>query len=512
MEKINFSVNFVKKNVRYFLAALAIIAMFFISRSFPAQVITSESCAGGNCQAILDSPNLTRENPSYYVNDAMKSGPGQYYRLTFLTRTNKDTKIAVKITNPSDEDRELKTLELKKSEKNNFQEILFSTDNKYSDILFKKTDASDGADTNISSVQISKLEINSERDFANLKPAIRGEINVDSADQSQRDNSYVFNQLKDPNTILGQIFKPQADYIASVTLDMDIVKQDNNGGKKYKFELREAEFDGRVPEITSRVLSSVDFTVENAERYRQADGKFNFPILAKLDPEKYYFIGINNGNVAVDKFNYLRLRGTQDSKKYADGTVAVKTKGKTYSAVGNLYFITHQLSFSRYQDKKILSGEIIEDIGKPKGLFTYKSMGNIYDLADLEEYSPDIEYDDDKKTLAGTIEAGADSYMIYKFDTIFPASKIRITGKQASADWDKVSISYSPDSISWKEIPDNITNDSNNPDNNLQYFDYSWNINPAIDEIYVKIVSRESQDGKRYGVKDFKVEADISMR
>lgn len=508
MKKISYILNFVKKNVRYFFAALSIIIIFQISHSFPAQVITSRSCSEGNCQAILESPNLTKEKPSYYINDILESGSGRYYRLTFLTRTNKDTKLKVIMTNPSDEDKELKKLDLKKSSKNIPQEIVFSADGNYSDVLFEKTDTNDGADIIVSSVQVSKLEVGSEQEFASLKPTIRGEINTDDPDQSQKDNSYVFNQLKDENTIFGQIFKPQVDYITSITLDMDIVKQDNNGGKKYKFELREADFSGGVPEISSNILSSVDFTAENVERYRQEDGKFNFPVLAKLDPEKYYFIGINNNNVSVNKFNYLRLKGTQDKGKYSNGTVAVKMKGKTYSAVGNLYFITHQLNFSEYQGKKILGGEIIEDIGKPKGFYTYKPAGNIYDLADLEEYSSDIKYDDGKKVLSGVIDPKPDSYMVYKLNTIFPANEIKITGKQANAGWSKVSILYSYDNSSWKEIPDNMTNDLNN----LQYFDYSWNVSPAKNETYVKIVPKESEGKEKYGVKDFRVEAEILMR
>lgn len=486
--------------------------IFQISRSFPAQIITSDSCAEGNCQAMLDKPVLTQKTSSFYVNDVLKSDSNGYYRLTFLSMANKDTGLVVKITNPFDEDKELEILNLKKSDKNISQSILFFAGNNYSDILFEKADVDDGADINISSVQVSRLEISNEKEFASLKPTIRGEINADIADQLQEDNSYAFNQLKDPNMIFGQIFKPQSDYIASVTLDMDIVKQDNNGGKKYKCELREADFSGGVSDITNNVLSSVSFTAENVEKYRQDDGKFNFPIFARLDPEKYYFIGINNNNVSVDKFNYLRLKGTQDRGKYANGSIAVKTKGKTYSAVGSLYFITHQLKFSEYRDKKILGGEVIEDIGKLKGFYTYRPMENIYDLADLEEYSPDIAYDDDRRILAGTIGSGTDSLMIYKFDTIFSANNVKITGKQASVEWSRFSVLYSYDKIKWDEIPDNITNNSNDPNNGLQYFDYSWNIIPPRSEIYLKIIPKDPQDKEKYGIRDLKVVAGILMR
>ena len=514
MDKLRVLAKFLRVNSRYLIAIFLMAGIFFISQRFPAEIITSESCESGNCQAILESPELTGKNASYYVNDILKPDFGRYYRLTFLTRANRDTKLAVKITNPSDKDREVKTLELNESSKNIPQEIIFLSEGNYSDILFEKKDANDGADVNIESIQISKLEIKNEQELSGLKPTIRGEINFDSVDQLQKDNSYAFNQLKDQNIILGQIFKPQADYVASVTLDIDIVKQDNNGGKKYKFELREAEFDGGVPEITSNVMASVDFTVENIEKYRQEDGKFRFPIFAKLDKEKYYFIGINNNNVSVDKFNYLKLRGTKDKGKYADGTLAVKTKGKTYSAVGSLYFITHQLNFSEYQGKKILGGEIIEDIGKPKGFFTYKPTGNIYDAADLYEYSSSIKYDEDKEALYGLTESGMESGMIYKFYTIFPFKKVKITGRQADFDWSHAAVSYSYDGNNWEEIPSNFSNESGRQGEELQYFNYEWNTDGAKSEFYVKIAPKveSNEEGEKYGLRNFRVEAELLMR
>jgi hypothetical protein len=514
MKKINYILNFIKKNFRYFLAFLALGVVFHISRSFPAKILTSQSCTGGNCKAMLVSPTLTRDKPVYYVNDIFKSNLNEYYRLIFQGRANQDTKVILKITNPSDEDREIKILELKKVDANFSQEIIFSTDNNYSDLLFEKLNKDDGADISINDVRISKLNISSEAEFASLGPTIRGEINVNSPDQSQIESSYGFNQLKEPDAIFGQIFKPQANYISSVSLDMDIIKQDNGGGKKYKFELREADFDGAVPEITSRVLSSVDFTAENIEKYRQEDGRLKFPIFAKLDTEKYYFIGINNNNVDVDKFNYLRPKGTSEKGKYSNGNVAIKVKGHTYAAVGNLYFVTHGLNFKEYQGKKILGGEIIEDVGKKQRLFTYRPEKNIYALADLETYTSDIGFDDGKEALFGTAKTGEDSNMVYKFDTIFPMKSLSITGRQVSLNWGKVFLSYSYDGENWKEIPSKIAEDSSNSQfqAGLQYFDYTLSEVYPKSEIYIKISPKDGVDDNKYGIGDFKFKAELMMK
>lgn len=512
MNEINDIKKFAVKNARYFLAAMAIIVIFFISRSFPAEIITSESCAGGNCQAVLENPSLSKKNPSFYVNDALNSDDGRYFRLTFLAKANKDAELSVKITNSFDEEKSIKTLKIGKSSVDLPQEILFSAEPKYSDILFEKTDVNDGADIIISDVRISKLEINSDAGFDSLRPTIRGSVDTNKIDQKQTDNSYVFNQLKESDIILGQIFKPDAEYISGVALDIDIIKQDNGGGKKYKFELREADYPGEVPEITSRVLSSVDFTAENIERFRQENGMFKFPVFAKVDPQKYYFIGINNNNVTVDKFNFLRLKGTAKSENYADGTIAVKTKGKTYSAVGDLYFITYQLDFNGYKGEKVPGGAVIEDLGKQKGLYIYKPLGGIYDLADLEDYSSDIKYNENKEVLAGTIESGVGSFMLYQFNTFFPITRIKISGRQTDSGWDEIAVSYSFDKTNWKEIPENLMPDPENPEENLQYFDYSSNVFPMKEKVYVKISPKETKNKKSYGVSDFKIEADILMK
>lgn len=512
MDKINNIRTFVAKNTRYFLATAAIIAIFFISRSFPAKIITSESCAGGNCQAVLENPSLTKKNPYYYVNDALNPNDGKYFRLTFLAKANKDAGLSVGITNSFDEDENIKTLKIVKSSTDLPQEVLFSAEPKYSDILFEKTDVDDGADIIISDVRVSKLEVNSGADLGSLRPTIRGSADTNKIDQKQTDSSYIFNQLKDSDIILGQIFKPNAEYISGVVLNIDIIKQDNGGGKKYKFELREADYSGEVPEITSRVLSSVDFTAENIERFRQEDGTFKFPVFARVDPQKYYFIGINNNNVTVDKFNFLRLKGTAKSKNYANGTIAVKTKGKTYSAIGDLYFITYQFDFNKYKGEKIPGGAIIEDLGKQKGLYIYKPLGGIYDLADLEDYSSDIKYNENKEVLAGTIESGVDSFMLYRFDAFFPITRIKISGRQTDSGWNKIAVSYSFDKINWKEIPENFKPDPENPEENLQYFDYLSSVFPAREKIYVKINPEEAEDKKSYGISDFKIEADLLMK
>lgn len=500
-----------RQNQRYFWAVAVLFATFVINRSFPADIITSEVCASGNCETHVEDPNLTDKNPAYYANDVFNSKKGEYYRLFFRAKANKEGKLVVSASDSIDTEKRLEEIDLMPNGKDDSHEIIFPSDNQYSDILFEKADAKDGTEISISEIQVSKLNVSNEKEFQNFQPTIKGDTDYSAIDQKQLDESKIFDQLKDPGMILGQIFKPQSEYISSVTMDADIIKQDNNGGKKYKFELREATFDGRVPEVTSRVKASVDFTSETIENYRKSDGKLEFPIFLQLDKDKYYFLGINNNNVAVDKYNYLRMKGSGDPDAYPDGMAIIKTKGKTYSAIGNLYFETHGINFSQFDGTKVLSGEIIEDLGKGMGKFNFHTGGKLYDLVDLFSHTPDVNFDDGKKALFGQMSSGNDSEMVYKFETIFPVARIRLTGEQGSPDWTKSAVSYSFDGTNWNEIPsssyvfDKVSG--------IENFDYAFSGGlPMKKEFYIKIAPKEFKEGARYGIKKFKIEADLTMR
>ncbi|MFA6047636.1 MAG: hypothetical protein WCV59_00840 [Parcubacteria group bacterium] len=517
MKKAAKIINFSKENARYIFVFLAIILIILINKSFPAQVITSESCAGGKCKTILQNPNLTDKNPLLYINDIFESDANGYYRLVFQTEADQDSEIAVVATNPVDERKELKIINVKKLKNDSFQEILFSTDKKYSDILFEKKNKTDGAEISIIGIQISRLNVSSEKELLGFQPTIRGEVDLDVPDQSQTDNSKYFDQLRDPNIIFGQIFKPQVDYITGVSLDMDIVKQSNNGGKKYKLDLRDVDYtEGSVLEIKSNAIYDLSFTINDLEKYRQEDGKFKFPLFARLDPEKYYFIGINNDKIGVNKYNYLRLKGTSDGEKYKNGIVAIKTKGQSYSTTGDLYFETYGIRFGEYNGKKILRGSTIEDIGKGKGIFKYQPRNDSYDLVDTESYSSDVNFDDNKMVLSGSADPNDNSEFIYKFETIFPFNKFRIFARQADIGWSKVSVSYSYDEKNWKEIPATEASEISSSGYSIQktqVFDYEIQENIPKDSVYIKISPQNpAPEEKEYGVSNLRIEADLLIK
>ncbi|MCX6763199.1 MAG: hypothetical protein NTZ97_00480 [Candidatus Moranbacteria bacterium] len=433
-------------------------------------------------------------------------------------KSTKDSRIIIETTNPLDEAKEIKTIDVPKSNTDLFQEMLFPTDGNrtYSDILFEKTNKTDGANISVSDIQISKLNVISDKEFANFKPTIKGEIDYNIPLLEQTVNSRNFDQLKDPDIIFGQLFKASADYITAIELDMDIIKQSNNGGSNYKLQLREVNYEeGGPPEIRSIVLADLGFSVDDLAKYRQADGKYKFPLFAKVEKDKYYFIGIDNGKIDANQFNYLRLKGNPNGEIFQDGILAVKTKGLTYSTTGDLYFKFFGIKFNEYNGTRILGGTVISDIGRGKGTFKYQPRGNGYDLADLNSYTSDISFDSVKKSFEGEIKTNQASDFSYKFETIFPFAKFHIFAKQPDVTWNQTSILYSFDQKNWQEIPSIEANEilpNEQKIQGIQAFDSTISELIPKNIIYLKFQPKNiDPEKKSWGIGNFIFEADLKL-
>lgn len=495
-----------QENLAYIWAILIILLVFLINNVFPAEIITSEVCRNNNCKGVAGFSNLSAGNPVYYVNDVFKSESGKYYRMTFWEKSDSDSKVKVKIATTLSKEKELDVIEFNKNETETLKEVLFTANGEYSDIIFEKNNRNDKANIFIEDIRISKLDISSEKEFSRLRPVISGETSFDVEDQKQLGDSNSYSQLSQPDIILGQIFKPQISFMTGVDLDLDVIKQNNGGGKSYRLELRQADFSGGVPEIVGKVLRYLEFSPEDIEKYRKEDGKFHFPLPSHLDTDKYYFIGINNDKFHVDKFDFLRPKGNRDEDGYKEGSVVIKKSGQTYLVPGDLYFVIYGSDFSEYEGTKILSKTTIEDIGMDKGLFRFQSSGNVYDLADIDSSTSDVDFDYEKESVFGTATTKNESYYIYKLETVFPARKINVYANKADLDWNDVSLSYSGDGKKWEEIP----SEKEESAFGLQTFNSSFLWSYPQKTFYLKVSPRDvSSEEKSYGIKNLKVEAEL---
>ncbi|MBU2028781.1 hypothetical protein KJ761_02725, partial [Patescibacteria group bacterium] len=402
-ERIKNILQIIQENQRYVWAVLVLLAVFFINYTFPADVITSENCTEGKCEKLVLEPQLSDTEKRFYENDAFVSQKNEFYRFIFQTETNQDTVIKLFTTNPLDQDKFIKEFELKKADGRKFQEAVFQTDQKYTDFLFEKKD-SNGAEIYLKNIKISKLNVRSEKELASLQPTIFGEINFEEPTQKQEKNDFTFNQLLEPNVILGQVFQAESDFIGEIEMDISIIKQGNGNGDSYVLDLREADFDGVTPGITSRRVATLKFSSATIEEYRQANGKFKFPILAPVKNGEYYFIGLDNQKVEVNKFNYLVPRGSAENSSYANGNVAVKFKGDSFPAQGDLYFKIFGTNFKEVAGKKVLLGATIEDLGNKQMLYKYQPDESRYIFSDFAETTDDIDFDRDDFSMFGNTD------------------------------------------------------------------------------------------------------------
>lgn len=497
----------IKINLRYILAFLVMLFVFFANKNFFQDfTITSEECHGGKCLALPTDSSLSDKNPVFYINDIVKTEEGAYYRLIFEEKVDSNTLVNISLAKATDEEMEIKSPEFKKSDDFVIQEIVFRASDKFSDLIFQKNNLKDNANIWVRNVNISKLNIFSEKKFASLTPSIIGKINVNQLAVSQIGSDKRFSQLKESNIILGQIFKAENDYISGVAFDIDVTKIDNRGGKKYRLELRTADWDGKTAEIKKEILSSLSFTIDDLEKYRQNDGKIRFPMLSQVEPGRTYFIGINNDHVETDRFNYLTMKGSSDSK-YESGTSVIKRAGQTYQIGGDLCFSVYGAEYKKIGNERVLAGAVIEDIGLGQGMYIYKTSGFQSDFTDLESHSMDIKFNEGKNVISGSTN-NSDSYIMYKFNTIYPFKRITFNARLADLTYSNAKVFYSFDKDNWQEVPESFLN-------KIQIFNYTLdNKNLARKEIYFKITfdPNDPTDAKSYGLSNLKIEGELIMK
>jgi len=482
------------------------LAIFVIDKNFFINyTTTSEDCEGGKCQRDDSGPEISAKNTTYFINDAMKSEPGEYYRLIFEEKTNSDTRTVVELSDASDKRVAIGTFDFKRSDEYSFKEITFPVSGRYTDLVFKKEKAADESRIFIKNVNLTKLALKDEKEYTNLKPTLIGKMDTNVLFAEQMNNEKKFSQLRTENTMIGQVFQSESAYISGAAFDIDITKIDNRGGKKYKLDLREVEFDGEIYVVSKNSLASLNFTVSDLEKYRQADGKIRFPIFSFVKRGEYYFIGIDNGRVKIDEFNFLTLRGAEDSA-YSDGAAVVKKSGDTLRIGGDLYFRIYGAKFTQYGGERVLAGTIVEDIGQGKGMFTYKTSGYFNDLIDIDSASSDVRYDSEERVITGMSDA-KNSYYTYRFNTIYPAKKISIKAQQADIEWSKVQLSYSFDQKVWKDVSDTH-------DDGVQRFDFTIENSAPKSVVFIKIapVSGDSSGQSPYGIRDLEVRGDLIMK
>ncbi|NTU66693.1 MAG: hypothetical protein HGB08_02090 [Candidatus Moranbacteria bacterium] len=548
--------QFLKEYTRHILAVIVLVLAFSISQGlFTTQTIKTEDCTSGKCAKVADVPNLSDENPFYYVDDILKDRNAGYYRLTYQLKTDKETHVAVKMATYSEKDQGLQDFDLAPSGEYRNKEILFQVDGTYPNVVFEKNDPKDGAGVFIKSVKLSQLGISSDAEFAALLPTVFGNVDTTLVDQSEtKDSSYEFPWLKSPKTVIGQVFKADSDYLSGVSLKMNIVKGLDPGSREYSLFLKEADYDGVNVDDISSAIAEVRFSVgSDLDKYRQDDGSFRFPLYGPIEKGKLYMIGIDNSKVDVSDSNHLVLLGSKKESAYSDGSAFMKQGKNFYKIDGDLFFATYGAGFEEYDGQKLLSGASIEDSGKRKGMYAYATSGTFMDMADLDS-SKGASFDSSKKIIIGSSKPGSE--YVYRFHAGHPIFAISFQAEQARAGWNSVKAYYSFDNLNWQEIPsaevagigdqsdtdvsseddssqepdssDQSAGDSQADDTDnsvsdtasgtagaqLQEFDFASQVSTSSKDVYLKIAydPDSPQKSKYFGLKNLKFTAGFNRK
>jgi len=540
---INEAKNWIANNKRYIAVFLVLLFTYFINQEiFTKKTITAEDCAGGKCLSAKESLSLSDEIPFYYLDDELVGKEKGYYRLTFKAKSNKSAEILVKATTYLDEEENIGRLEVDSGQEFVYKELNFFFSGEHPNVLFEKENWTDGAEIYIQEANLSRLNINSEGQFVSLKPTVIGETKWDVFSENQiHDSSYSFPWLREKKSSLGQVFKSNSEYITGITLNMDIIQTRRTSSKQYVLSLREVDYDGKDIKASDGNLASLNFsTAEALKKYRQSDGTFLFPLVAKLEKGKHYFLSIDNSKVNVGKNNFLSFRGSKEEDAYQEGSAAMKKGSQIYKIDGDLFFSVHSAQFKEIDGNRILSGAKIEDLGG-SGLYTYETKGLIQDLLDVELSSGgSLNFREDLRSFVNNVKGEND--FVYKFYMRHPMKNFTFLAEKVRPGWNRVKILYSFDGQNWKDIPymekseeeikaeelpeeqtvELVEEDSGSEEDKdskdeyqvSQIFDHTVAVKDKKNEVYIKVTydADSPHKSKYFGVKNLKFRAELDTQ
>jgi hypothetical protein len=252
----------------------------------------------------------------------------------------------------------------------------------------------------LDNVSVKKLNIKTKEELAGIKVTESGSDYVISLGEKQTEHSEVSNELANPKILLGQTFIASQNNLVGVEFFMD--KRGNGGEGEYLLELR--DIDEKTQLISQQKIAVTAFSAKD-----MSTGIKNFPLIAKLEKEKKYWIGINNSAIKVSKENYLSMGQSKVDSAYAAGNVLLqKAENKFFTEEKDLYFVT------RYAQPQTFSfGETSYDLGSQKKRLEYQwnvsNGANVLDMYNKKNITLDKG--------GSVVLSSGDSYVVYQIKT-----------------------------------------------------------------------------------------------
>lgn len=472
---------------------------------------------------------ISTDQDQFNLNNLFSLKKGQCGRLFFGLRnlpisdssddsSAENLKIKVMLSNHFEENQELGLFEPKNYRFIQREKISFCAGADYQNLLFIKDSNSQDSSFEISSVTFYPLSVE-KHDFFNLIDPIEGNTNFSKViyqsgpEVKSANKDFKFTR---GNQMIGQSFVANSDVISSVDLKMDF--SGVGGAGNYILELREVENQNGKIQLSSDKIAYFYFNKDNAEKnLKVGGGIYHIPLVANLEKNKTYFVGITNQEVNFNTLNTLKVYG--GSENIGGGKIFYSIGGKISEEPGSLYLSVYGADYVKVGDEKILTGAKIIDSGNGNGLYIYEQDGSFSDYLDLDQLitkkNGNIFYDNVQSGVSADDEG--DNSFIYKINTLYSFTKINITAEQPGGKFSDSLVSYSFDQKNWQEIKESPLKGGKGGQKAFQQIIQS---DGKTNGIFIKVTADQNDAKGRtqtgnvhlFGLKNLKVAAELKLR
>lgn len=493
---------------RYFIALLVMFLVFFVGGNY--ELTEEEKTINSYRDAVIN-----HESGTYLINSNslqekidFKSvvAKGQHYHLLFDYKSiNRDdnpvSNINIYLENSFGERQNIGKLGINNNEKILTYDHVFQSGDSLDRIVFEKESEYDKSLITISDFSLLPINCRNSSCFSDLADSKLGK-NIDRyVDQSMDRKNDIIYSYNFGGAVFGQVFKANSDNLAGV--DFAIKKKGNGGRGVYQLQIREVSESDAGYVVSEDNFANYNFFIENLEKYHTEQNVYHFPLAARIEKGKLYFIGLSNMSAKHNYFNTLELVGSS-ADFYKEGSGILLGSDKKY---GDLYFKTYTLDLHDDAGNTLINGRNI-DLGS-SNVYHFSLSDPISNYLDIyEDGSKDIVgsyvYSD---SLFGGISATArnNNFFTYKINTNSPIKNFRAEIIPQKNNFQDLLTYYSFDNQNWELALDSKTTKKD------LYLNLAGR---GIDVIYLKFTYSEPLvRGKEevFGLEKLKIVADFDF-
>lgn len=495
--------RFKEAYLRYIAVFLLLFVVYYLNSIFPTTILDKKN----NCKPLaadkeIEQMSLYSEQPILSFDSIFQSDENYFYRLLIKYKSNKQVKANIYLSGPLEQEIKVKEIIFEPADEFGYNEQIIQTPGRYTNVIIKLVDENEQGKVIIPEIKANKLQITQIQQIKDLRPLIVGNTVENEHEVGYLDSDLdKYTHLSQKETTLGQVFLADFDYITSVMFDIGMVGSGGEG--KYQLTLQEATKQGNRFIINKEAIYKMKFTPCSLQKFQTIENYVQFPLIAKVEKGKYYFIGINNNSVFVNDSNYLVLKGNENYSSDDKGIIT-KNKNQTINPSGTLFFSVKGSDYKLEKSARILIGQKIEDIGQGSGVLTFKTSDSATDFINLNQYTQDVNYSPKNKAISGQVNKN--SFFEYNIESLYPLSTVHITANKPRSDWNNFILMYSFDHVSWHKVP--FMGGENN-----QLVDYYFNNEEKNSNIYIRVMPDLSskEKYKRYGIKNLIIRGKLSI-